>query len=74
MERLREILEDVKCDIDFENEKALIDDRLLDSLDILTLVAELEEEYDIVIPPVEIVRENFNSEEAIAAMVKRLSE
>lgn len=74
MERLREILEDVKCDIDFETEKALIDDRLLDSLDILTLVAELEEEYDIVIPPVEIVRENFNSEEAIAAMVKRLSE
>ena len=60
--------------IDYENEKALIDDRLLDSFGVITLVAELEDAYDIEIEASEMTPENFNSAEAIYKMVQRLQE
>jgi acyl carrier protein len=74
MEKLLEILEDIDDSIDFENETALIDDHLLDSFGIISLVGELEEEYDISIDASEMTPENFNSAEAILAMVERLQE
>ena len=52
----------------------LIDDHILTSLDVLSLVAELEDEFDVTIPTVEIIPSNFNSVDAIAAMVERLQE
>jgi len=73
MERLMEILEDLRPDVDFENEKGLIDNCILDSLDIISLVSELSDEFDIQIKPAELVPENFNSREAILAMVERLA-
>ena len=60
--------------IDYENEKALIDDRLLDSFGVITLVSELEEAYDIDIEASEMTPDNFNSAEAIYKMVVRLQE
>lgn len=69
-----EILTDIRPDIDFENEKALIDEGLLESFDIVTLVSELSSEFDISIKPKELVAENFNSVDAIVKMVERLSE
>ena len=48
MERLYEILEDMQPEIDFHSEKALIDDHLLDSLSVLALISELEDEFDAV--------------------------
>ncbi|MCR4781299.1 MAG: acyl carrier protein [Lachnospiraceae bacterium] len=74
MEKLLEILNDIDDSIDFENETALIDDHLLDSFGIISLVGELEEEYDISIDASEMTPENFNSAEAILKMVNRLSE
>ena len=74
MEKLLEILEGIDDSIDFENETALIDDHLLDSFGIISLVGELEEEYDISIDASEMAPENFNSAEAILAMVERLQE
>jgi acyl carrier protein len=74
MEKLLEILEDIDDSIDFENETALIDDHLLDSFGIISLVGELEEEYDISIDASEMTPENFNAAEAILAMVERLQE
>ena len=74
MEKLMEILMEIDDSIDYENEKALIDDRLLDSFGIITLVAELEETYDIEIEASEMTPENFNSAEAIYKMVVRLQE
>jgi acyl carrier protein len=74
MEKLLEILEDIDDSIDFENETALIDDHLLDSFGIISLVGELEEGYDISIDASEMTPENFNSAEAILAMVERLQE
>lgn len=74
MERIIEILTELKPGVDYETCKELIDGRHLDSLTILSLVAELEEEYDIIIPTVEIVPDNFNSVEALWEMVERLKE
>ena len=69
-----EVLEDVREDIDYEEETALIDDGILDSFDILSTISALNEEFDIQIPAKDIVAENFNSAEAIHAMVLRLVE
>ena len=74
MEELLEILNDIQPGVDFENEKHLIDDHLLDSLSIISLVAELEETFDVTIPAVEIIPDNFNSAEAMLEMLQRLRE
>jgi acyl carrier protein len=59
---------------DYHTETALIDDHLLDSLTVLALISELEDEYDITIPAVEIVPENFNSAQAMWKLINRLME
>ncbi|WP_026508290.1 acyl carrier protein [Butyrivibrio sp. MC2013] len=74
MERLIEILEEVKEDVDFSVETALIDDGILDSFDILQIISALNEEYDISIPASEIVPANFNSAQGLYDMVQRLLE
>ena len=73
-EQIIEILEDIQPEADFETCQTLIDDHILTSLDVLSLVAELEDEFDVTIPTVEIIPSNFNSVDAIAAMVERLQE
>ena len=72
MEKLLEILSDIRPDIDFANEEGLIDNGLLGSLDIMSIVAELTDEFDIVISPADIIPSNFNSAKALWAMVERL--
>lgn len=74
MEELLEILNDIQPGVDFENEKHLIDDHLLDSLSIISLVAELEDTFDVTIPAVEIIPDNLNSAEAMLEMLQRLQE
>lgn len=74
MELLLEILEDIHPDIDFENYEGLIDDSVLDSFDIIRLVADIDEEFDVAIPPEEIVPENFNSAGALYDLIERLME
>lgn len=74
MEKLIEILEDLQPDVDFENCTDLIDGHHLDSLSIISLVAEIEDEFDVTIPTVDIVPENFNSAKAMYAMIQRLQE
>lgn len=72
MERLIEILEEIRPDVDFKTEKRLIDDGILDSFDIVSIISELNDEYDIAIRVNELGPDNFNSAEAIMKMVKRL--
>ena len=60
--------------MDFETEKELVDSGILDSMTIIQLVARLTDEYDIEITPMELVPENFNSAEAIYAMIQRLED
>ena len=74
MEELMAILEEIRPDVDFENEKFLVKDGILDSFDIISIVGALNDEFDIEIRPVELIPENFNSAEAILALVKRLQD
>lgn len=74
MEKLLEILENIKPGVDYENIDTLIDDHYLDSLSILSLIAEIEEEFDVIIPTVEIIPANFNSVKSMMALINKLSE
>lgn len=69
-----DILIDVKDGIDYENEKNLIDDELLDSFDVVAIVGELDEAFDIEITMDDMIPENFNSVDAICALVQKLQE
>lgn len=72
MDKLKEMLEELNSDVDYDTCETLIDDHYLDSLSILSLVAEIEEEFDVVIPTVEIVPNNFNSMKNLWALIERL--
>ena len=69
-----ELLEGIRPDIDFENEKALVTDRLLESFDIINLVSEINDEFDVKIKPADLVPENFDSVEAMWEMIERLQD
>ena len=73
MDKLLEILNEVDDSIDFENEDKLIDNHILDSFTIIMLVGELEDAYDITIDAAEMTPENFNSAEAMLAMIERFA-
>lgn len=74
MDELREILEGIRPDIDFEIEDKLIDDGILDSIDIIGIVTEVNEAFDIDINVQYLLPENFNSMEAIYALIQKLSD
>lgn len=74
MNELIEILEDINPGIDYTQCTDLIDGHYLDSLSIISLIAELEDEFDITIPAVEIIPQNFNSAEAMWNLILRLQE
>lgn len=71
-EIIREILQELHEDVDFDKEDTLVDDKILDSFDLVTLVAELGEEFDIEITAEDFVEKNFNSLDALTEMVDRL--
>ena len=74
MEELMEILSNLHPDIDFETEERLVDDKILDSFDIVSLIAEINEAYDIAITAKDILPENFNSAKALYALIQKLEE
>ena len=74
MEELLEILQDIKPDVDFENETALIDNGILDSLDIIKLVGQISDEFDVEVEVTDLVPANFNSAKAMYAMIQRLED
>ena len=74
METLLEILNDIDDTVDWENETALIDDRILDSFGVIRLISDLEDQFEVEIDASEIVPENFNSADAMWKMIQRLQE
>ena len=74
MEELLTILKNMHPDVDFTAEEDLIGEGILDSLDIVTLVTEINSTFDVQIPPEELVPENFMSANAIWALIVRLDE
>ena len=72
MEKLLEILKEIKPEVEFEGNEHLIDNEELDSLSIVEVVSAIDEEFDVEIGVNDIVPENFNSVEAIWALIQRL--
>ena len=74
MNDLIEILEELLPGEDVENCTTLIDDHILDSFGILSLVSEIEDAFEIEVSPAELIPENFNSAKALWEMINRLKE
>lgn len=72
MNTILSILADLHPEVDFKRETALIDKDILDSFDIVSLVAEIDDAFGVTIPAEELTPENFNSAEAIYALVQKL--
>lgn len=71
MKKLIEILSGICPDVDFENEKSLIDDGLIESLDIVSIVNEIMGEFDVEIYVDDLMPENFNSAEDIMNLIRK---
>ena len=74
MQDLLEILEGLHPDVDFEHETELIEGGILDSFDIVTLISEISETFDVTISVEYIVPENFNSAQALYELIQKLEE
>ena len=74
MDTLLEILQALHPEVDFETCDTLIDDKIIDSFDIVSIISEINEEFDVVIPAEEIIPENFNSAEALYDLIQRLGD
>lgn len=72
MEELIEILEEIQPGVDYNTCTTLIDDHILDSFGILSLVSEIEDAFDVEVSPAELIPDNFNSAERLMAMINRL--
>lgn len=74
LEELLEILTEAVPGVDFETETALVDDEILESLDIVTIVSEIKEAFDVEISVDDLVPENFNSVQAMLALIEARKE
>lgn len=74
MEELLSILKNMHPEVDFDAEDDLIGEGVLDSLDIVTLITEINNTFDVSIPAEEVIPENFNSAAALWALIERLDE
>ena len=72
MEKLLEILQRVRPDVDFKNETLLIDDGILDSMDVVSIISELDDEFVVQVRINELIPDNFNSVEAIWNLIQNL--
>ena len=72
MEKLLEILQRVRPDVDFKNETLLIDDGILDSMDVVSIISELDDEFGVQVRINELIPDNFNSVEANWNLIQNL--
>lgn len=73
-EQLMEILKDLRPDVNFEEETELIDGGALDSFDIVSLVGEMNDAFDIEINVEELLPENFNSVDAMLLLIQKMQD
>ena len=74
MDKILEILQEIRPDVDFINEKKLIDDDVLDSFDIISIVGEFNDVFGIEIDVEDLEPDNFNTVEAMQELISRLQE
>lgn len=72
MEQLLKLLQGIRPDVDFKNQKALIDDGILDSFDVVSIISEIDDEFNVQIKINELDPDNFNSIESIWNLVQKL--
>lgn len=72
MEELIKILNGIRPDVDFESETALIDDGILDSFDVVSVISEIDDAFGVQIRIAELDPENFNSAESIWNLIQKL--
>ena len=72
MDELLNLLSEIRPDVDFQNEEALIDDEVLDSFDIISIVGEMNDQFDININVSDLLAENFNTVEAMWDLIQKL--
>ena len=71
MSKILDILSEIRPDLDFNSEKQLVDQGLLDSFDLVSIISELNDAFEINIRVNDLQPENFNSVEAMMALVER---
>ena len=74
MEALLKILTNLHPEVDFDTSTDLVDGKIIDSFDIVSIISEINDEYDVVIPAEEIVPDNFNSAQALYELIVRLED
>lgn len=74
MQELLELLKEILPNVQWESDLNLVDEGILNSIDIITIISEITDEYDIKVSSDEMKAENFNSVESIYNMIKRLEE
>lgn len=74
MDKLLEILQELHPDVDFETEEHLVDNKILDSFDIITIISEIAGEFDVTISAEHIIPQNFNSAKALYALIEKLED
>lgn len=72
MEQLINIMSEIRPDIDFETADSLIDDDILDSFDIISIVSEVNDQFGIEINVNDLLPENFNTAEALFELITRM--
>lgn len=72
MEKLLKLLQSIRPDVDFENETNLIDDGILDSFDVVSIISEIEDSFSVQIRITELNPENFNSFYNIWSLIQSL--
>ena len=72
MDKLLELLKGIRPDVDFETETALIDDGILDSFDVVSIISELDDEFGVQIRIAELDPDNFNYLQSIWSLVQKL--
>ena len=72
MDKLLELLKGIRPDVDFETETALIDDGILDTFDLVSIISELDDEFGVQIRIAELDPDNFNSLQSIWNLVQKL--
>ncbi len=71
-EQITQILEGIRPDVDFKKETALMEEGVIDSFDIIQIISELNDNFDVNISVDELLPENFDSVDAMAALIARL--
>lgn len=74
MNDLLDILSGLHPEVDFETCETLIDDKILDSFDIVSIISEVSEQFDVTISAENITPQNFNSAKALYALIQRLED